>query len=308
MPKDYEQINPSNPVSEEDRKLLRSLVAQNAETIYEQQALTAAVRDVTESERQLRDEVSHWVGENLSDPGLPTRVQEDFMAKATTARERTLHVEELLQKPSFDFTRAATGEFWWAETTWNFDRGIRAEYLSDGLHFFDTAAYNGDPLIAFNAGATAAFELHPHRRPASGNGRYTSSPSVNLWGTISGFTGIYHPIWAADDKWAKCWMHLRQTAFQFTGSGPVILGERREHRTLINEENNGRTVHAPLPGFQPMPSVEFSLADPNASIWVHLEVRFDMQLEGWSCLSFSPQPNPMGSVLLQHSQWSIQPQ
>ncbi|MEU1192469.1 hypothetical protein [Streptomyces sp. NPDC005859] len=308
MPKDYEQINASNPVSEEDRKILRSLVTRNADALYEQQALTAAVRDVTESERQLRDEVSRWTRENLSDATLPVRAREEFEAKVAQARDRALYVEDLLQKPSFDFRTAATGEFWWAETTWNVDRGIRAEYLNDGLHFFDTAAYDADPLIAFNVGATAAFELHPNRRPASGNGRYTSAPSVNLWGTVSGFTGIYHWLWAPDDKWAKCWLHLRQTAFQFTGSGPVVLAERHDHRTLIDEENNARTVNAPLPGFLPMPSIEFSLADPNASIWVHLEVRFDMQLEGWSWLSFSPQPNPMGSVLLQHSQWNIQPQ
>ncbi|MGW6293105.1 hypothetical protein [Streptomyces sp. NPDC055058] len=308
MPKDYEQLNPHHSISEEERKTLRSLVTQNADTVYEQQALTAAVRDTTESERQLRSDVTRWVEQNLPDPSLPARVREDFEAQLTRARDRALYVEELLEKPSFDFRSAATGEFWWAETTWNVDRGIRAEYLDDGLHFFATAAYDSDPLIAFNVGATAAFELHPNRRPPSGNGRYTSAPSVNLWGTVSGFTGIYHWLWAADDKWAKCWLNLRQTAFQFTGSGLVVLGERRDRRTLIDEENNGRTVHAPLPGFLPMPPIEFSLANPHASIWVHLEVRFDMQLEGWSSLSFSPQPNPMGSVLLQHPQWTIQPQ
>ncbi|WP_147999286.1 hypothetical protein [Streptomyces sp. uw30] len=75
MPKDYEQINPSHPVSEEDRKILRSLVAQNADAVFERQALTAAVRDGTESERQLRDAISHWVGENISDKTLPARVE-----------------------------------------------------------------------------------------------------------------------------------------------------------------------------------------------------------------------------------------
>ncbi|MFE7580074.1 hypothetical protein ACFU5Y_00735 [Streptomyces gardneri] len=308
MPKDFEQINASHRVSEEDRKVLRSLVVQNADSILEEQALVAAVRDVTESERHLRDEFSRWARENLSDATLPARVEKDFEADATRARERMLYVEDIFQKPSFDYTRAATGEFWWAETSWNVDRGIRADYLSDGLHFFDTAYYNGDPLIAFNVGATAAFELHANRRPPSGNGRYTSAPSVNLWGTVRGYTGFYHWWLAADDKWAKCWLHLRQTAFQLTGSGPVILAERTEPRTLIHEENQSRIAHADLSGFTPMPSIEFALADPNASIWVHLDVRFHMQLEGTSWLSFSPAPNPMGSVLLQHPQWTVQPQ
>jgi hypothetical protein len=56
-----------------------------------------------------------------------------------------------------------------------------------------------------------------------------------------------------------------------------------------------------------MPAVDFGLADPNRSIWVQLEVRFDIQLEGDSWISFSPGPYPAGSVLLQTPQWTIQP-
>jgi len=86
-----------------------------------------------------------------------------------------------------------------------------------------------------------------------------------------------------------------------------VLGERTEARTLIDEENNGEWKDAFLQGFTPMPPIEFGLADPSLSIWVQLEIRFDIQLEGWSSISFSPERNPMGSVLLRHPQWRIQP-
>jgi hypothetical protein len=55
-----------------------------------------------------------------------------------------------------------------------------------------------------------------------------------------------------------------------------------------------------------MPPIEFGLVNPNLSIWVQLEFRFDIQLEGSSAIRFSPEPNPMGSVVLRHPQWRIQ--
>jgi hypothetical protein len=141
---------------------------------------------------------------------------------------------------------------------------------------------------------------------------------VELFGKIEGFTGYWHWLWAADDKWCKCWLNLRQTALQLVPHDfgvpghhsvlqPVVLAERKEVRELINEENNGNFVNAFLPGFLPMPPIEFGLVDSNLTIWVQLEVRFDIQLEGWSHIKFSPEPNPMGSVLLRHFQWKIQP-
>jgi hypothetical protein len=51
---------------------------------------------------------------------------------------------------------------------------------------------------------------------------------------------------------------------------------------------------------------QFSLADPNLPVLVDLEVRFDIQLEGDSFILFSPELNPMDSVLVITHQWNVQ--
>lgn len=198
-----------------------------------------------------------------------------------------------------------SGEFWWAHTESSFnDDGLNAQTESDGLHFFGNINYGGDSLIHRNIGATATFVLDPARRPASPSGRWRSQPWVELFGRIDGWTGVYHWLWAADDKWCKCKLFLRQTALQFVPD-LVILATNTELRTLIDEENQGRNTHADLPGFLPMPIIEFGVADPNQSVIVDLEVRFDIELEGDSFIGFSPQPNPFQSVLLRHFQWKV---
>lgn len=88
---------------------------------------------------------------------------------------------------------------------------------------------------------------------------------------------------------------------------PVVLASRTEVRTLLDEENESRFTEAFLQGFTPMPPIEFALVSPNLSVWVQIEVRFDIQLEGWSHIWFSPERDPMGSVLLRHHQWKVQP-
>ena len=210
------------------------------------------------------------------------------------------------EKPFVPVPPPPDGEFWWAETNAHTCRSVQAAFLTDGLHFFGGIGYDADPLMACSVGQVARFELHPNRRPPSPNGRFVSAPTVELFGRIEGFTGVHHWLFQADDKWCKCWLHIRQTAFQLAPDFRV-LASRGDVRTLIDEENNGRFVEAFLPGFLPMPAIEFGLADPGQSIFVDLEIRFDIQLEGWSHIKFSPEPNPMQSVLVRTFQWKIQP-
>jgi hypothetical protein len=199
------------------------------------------------------------------------------------------------------------GEFWWASTDYWWPGGIEAQWETDGLHFFGGISYDGDPLIFRSAGAVAHFVLAPSRRPPSPNGRWRSLTGVELFGTIVGFSGLHHWLWAADDKWCKCWVDIKQTAYQMVGLNRVVLAvSAPDYRNLINEENNGRSVMAILPGFVPL-MVEFGLVDPGATVWVDIEVRFDIQLEGWSFIAFSPNPNPMNSVLLRTPQWKAHP-
>ncbi len=285
------------------------------------QQRTALVRSGSDAERRLRDEtVRRFAGDVVELEHLGSDVVADYASSFDRAilydwpeGVFDTHWPDVVMDPP----PPPDGEFWWASTDWHTQRGINADFLTDGLHFWGFAAYRDDPLISFSAGAVAHFELQANRRPPSSIGRWASLPSIDLTGKVEGMTGFYHWLWAADDKWAKCWLHLRQTAYQLVPHDfgvpglhsvpqPVVVAERIERRTLIDEENNGRFVDAWLSGFTPMPPVQFGLVRPDLSVWVDLEIRFDMQLEGWSQLVFSPEQNPMGSVVLRHPQWRIQ--
>jgi hypothetical protein len=288
---------------------------------YQQQA--DLLRSGSAAERRIRAELLRRLGTDTAElEQLGADIEADYRAKFDAVRDlwkTPIPIGDVLRPdmPPNPPAPAADGEFWWASTDWHWGRGIEASFLTDGLHFFSAAAYDDDPLISFSVGAVAHFELHARRRPASPSGRWASLPAINLTGRIEGFTGYWHWLWAADDKWAKCWLHLRQTAYQLVPHDfgvpgarnievPMIVAEQVQRRTLIDEENNGNFVNAFLSGFTPMPAVEFGLVRPDLSVWVDLEVRFDMQLEGWSHLAFSPDSNPMGSVVLQTPQWRIQ--
>ena len=318
-----EMRNEAHSVPEVTDQALRSLRDLQMETLHQYQQRSAAVRGGSRNEQRLQAKLRKQFAKDI--PGLKqlgAAVLTDHRSNLDLALGRFKLPPGIFDVKPPDVgppppPPVTDGTFWWANTDYHWGRGIQASFLTDGLHFFGAAAYHADPLISFSVGAVAHFELHSRRRPPSSSGRYASAPIVELFGKVEGFTGYWHWLAAADDKWAKCWLHLRQTALQLVPHDygapglhhveqPVVIAERIERRTLIDEENNGSWVNSFLPGFLPMPPIEFGLVDPNLSIWVQLEIRFDMQLEGWSHLAFSPEPNPMGSVLLRHPQWQIQ--
>jgi hypothetical protein len=188
--------------------------------------------------------------------------------------------------------------FWWARTDWSLPNFYRADLRSDGLHFTGKFTYDANPLFGFSFGATASFGIDSDRLPFSPSGRWRSAPHVELFGGLLGWTGPYDIF--DGDSWCKVWMVRRQTVFQwaFGPSGPVLVkrGEAIEAPQLINEENAHRTFRRPMPGFQRMPTVEFGGIFPG-TVWSHLEVRFDVQLEGNSFLWLDPE------VLLRTFQW-----
>lgn len=198
---------------------------------------------------------------------------------------------------------------WWAHTNWFTAGGIQASFQTDGLHFFGEVDYDSDPLFPFGVGAWATFELQPERRPASASGRYYSAPYVELFGAITGWANLQNCPWACDDKWSKCWMFLRQSAIQFVDDQGTwqLCGENTEWCQLIDLDGSGSSQTAPLPGYLPMPALQFGLLRPDRSLLIDLEVSFHVQLEGSSYIGFSPGNNPSGSVVLRYFQWPIFP-
>ncbi|WP_139280376.1 hypothetical protein [Rhodococcus tukisamuensis] len=205
--------------------------------------------------------------------------------------------------------RAIDNVMWWARTNWFWAGGIQADDQSDGLHFYGHRDYSGDNLISFSVGSWATFELQPERRGPSASGRYYSAPYVELFGNVYGWANLQHCPWACDDKWSKCRLFLRQAAIQFVDDIGTwrLCGENTSSRQLIDLDGTGYGHTEPLPGYQPMPALQFGLPRADRPLIIDLEVRFDIQLEGSSYIAFSPEDNPSGSVITRYFQWPIAP-
>jgi hypothetical protein len=194
--------------------------------------------------------------------------------------------------------------FWWAQTDWFNPGDFSADFRADGLHFTRGITHHSGSLRIDRFGMVARFELQANRIPHSGIRRWRSTPHVELFGAILGKTGDNDIT--TGDLWSKCWMFRRQTLLQFgfgpTGPVPIVVGEGRDNQLLIFEENQARTVRAYMPGFQWMPPVDFGNINLASSLWVHLEVRFDVQVEGHgSLLWMDPE------VLIRSFQWPLIP-
>jgi hypothetical protein len=217
-----------------------------------------------------------------------------------------------VNSPAFDFPPvdlapgAPDRRFWWSETLWS-THHLNADFREDGLHFFGYVAYYGDDLLQGHAGAVARFALQPERREPSPSLRYDSEPQIELFGTIHGFTGYWHPFLAADDKWCKCRLFLRQTAYLHAPGGQWLVEGLEGPRIILDEENRDQAASSELPGLTKMPPIRFEVTDPAATVWIELEARFEFQLEGVSFLSFSPEDDWNGSVILRTPQWAPTP-
>lgn len=298
--------NPNNPVSRDIALPLAAARAKNLAALKAAQAVTQAGRLIAEEKRALHRARAHALNVDLS-------AAREVVAQIDASRRHRLKpyisgdvpALGIYDLPGIDFTPPAPVDhsFWWSETNFFSEHGLGTDFLQDGLHFFGSVSYDGDPNLQFHAGATATFFLQPERRPPSPNNRFNSEPHIELFGNIQGSTGVYDWLLAADDKWCKCRLFLRQTAFQFSLGQFRTLAEGTRIDVLIDEENRSRTVNHALPGFVPMPPIQIRDSAPNLDIIVDLEIHFDFELEGDSFIGISPQNNSAGSVLLRTFQW-----
>ena len=194
--------------------------------------------------------------------------------------------------------------FLWVQTAYFPEASkIEIEDVKDGIHFFGRVFYNDDPLLQFSSSVVITFALDHNRLEKSGTNRYNSEPIIDLRGDIKGWTDIQVFPVLMDDKWCKCKLHLKQTAYQLDfGGNRGVLAEISEVRNLIDEEGNGKVVTAVLLGNLKMPAVQI-MPLPNLDIFVDLEIRFEIGLEGASFIAFSPAQNSAGSLRLQVPQW-----
>jgi hypothetical protein len=293
-------------------RALDAMAKERAADLRSQENFLASARPTASEKRLIRKMQSDWLK-------IDAEVHRQTITQLNKARIDRLAL--LRKAPTGSSVVMSNGgnvpmpiddNFWWIQTEWYTGHGIDAQYLEDGLHFFGQAIYDGDERIVFSVGALADFGLDPNRRPTSDSGRWRSTPPINLSGEMWGSTGFYNPIWAADDKWAKCFLFLRQTLLQYPtdGSGSVTIGDQYARPALINEENSNRVGQKALLGSMDMPTVETSLYDPDLDIIARLEIRFDIELEGSSDISFNStttQPSVSNAMVLRTLQWPLIP-
>lgn len=200
-------------------------------------------------------------------------------------------------------TDRASHDFWLANSQWWHpgDADWRAEPREDGLHFTGHLTHDSGDLRFANFGSVSFFELQPERIPASGSGLWRSAPHVELFGGLVGQTingGFF-----SGDQWSKCWLSLRQTILQFGfGPNPVAIGQALGGRNLMFLEGESLTAFPRFSGFEGMPVLDFGNINGSLSLWAHLEVRFDIQVEGSGSLVWT---DP--DVLLRGFQWPLIP-
>ncbi|MGQ0620757.1 MAG: hypothetical protein ACT4QA_12690 [Panacagrimonas sp.] len=199
-------------------------------------------------------------------------------------RERLRLLDKLGVTPAAFGNPPFAGELWWGETKsfWS-GHGLVVDINEDPPRIWGCIDYDGDPLLSGGIGFSMFFFLTPDRFPVFRTRSFEIRPLVQISGSASAWTGIYHPIWHADDKWSKCWQTLRMTATLSSGEplDSVTLGSNLFF--LENEYPFGQSNASLTTTWQPVLRFGADLADLRArgvSIVLEAAFRYDYQLEG----------------------------
>ena len=124
-----------------------------------------------------------------------------------------------------------------------------------------------------------------HRWPTSTEisaGWYSSSPHVDIMGWFLGYTGFYSWPFAADDKWCKCFLRMKQVILVLDAVNPVanLVEQMTPQYKIIDEENELRWVTQLLPSRAEVGGIEFRAPSNFTDIISVVEVWFDCELEG----------------------------
>ena len=285
-----------------DRRLLEAKRALNAAT----QELFARDANFREIAKKLVDRIKpkleglKLAGGALEDgvfklpehPGLIYDVSQLDSYVATRERLRLLDklgvIPSLFQNPPF------AGELWWGETHSFGNRpDLVVDIEDDPPRIWGHIAYDSDPLLNGNIGFSMFFFLTPDRFPVFSSGTFEIQPHVQISGWASGWTGLYHPIWHADDKWSKCWQTLRMSATLSSGE-PLDSSTLGFNLFFLEDENPVGQGNASLTlGWHPVLRFGANLTDLRArgvSIVLEAAFRYDYQLEGESDLWLRNRP------------------
>lgn len=184
-------------------------------------------------------------------------------------------------------------EFWWAQTTlFSSFPEITVDIPDDFVHIFGHLHYEGDDRLIGSVGYIEEYGLGPDRfpmlvatslTPVTPDVMFEVRTDLRISGVLSGFTGFYHWLWGADDKWCKCRQVTRQRAFLSTGEQ---LDVRTLSLPMISLENShpvGQANPVLTGGFLErlfLPVNLGALFNVGTSILVQIETRYEIELEG----------------------------
>jgi hypothetical protein len=211
-----------------------------------------------------------------------------------TAPPVGVHVGDLLfHPPPFVVTQPANvGELWWAETSPFVaapDNTLNVDLDHDPYRIWGHIGYTSDSLFNGTVGIVMTFILGPERMPRTNRTVFDVHPELRPGGWVSGWTGPYHPIWHADDKWSKCWRYLEATLT--LSSGEWLAGDSLHPNLFFLEDVNpvGQASINEFFGWTPVLTFTANMADlrqRGVSIILRTELRYDFQLEGESDIWF----------------------
>jgi hypothetical protein len=217
-------------------------------------------------------------------------------------------IDELAPVPR---PRQGVGEFWWASTSmWSTMDEFTVDLPDQKVRIYGHLRWEGDEFIPGSFGYSESFVLSPDRFPAN-TGVYEISTRMRVEGLVSGFTGFYDSLWAADDKWCKCWENRRITVS--LGSG-TVLESRPFRNQIIDLDDAGPIgqasyeITADQGEVMTVPLNLAALAASGTSILLQVERWYDVQLEGDADIWFryyrgvsreAPVPGPDNAVLCQ---------
>jgi hypothetical protein len=285
----------ARPSEEERRSITRGyeLIAQ-AVGVDPQEVRTQLREYAMDKSARIKDQIVSTVGGPLDFEHTPP-LREQAMGNLARG---PLEFEHAPPPPPDD------PNFWWHSTD-DFNLGA-SEFTprwvdGEGLHFTGMITHHSGDFRWGSFGAVAVFELQPNRIPPSA-WAWRSSPYVELFGAVSGYTGEDDIF--TGDLWAKCSMHLKQALLQPTLGGMLIRAEAMGSWTLFEEDSMSRKVTFHMPGIWQMPEVTLTKANLSTtdSLFAHLEVRFDFHVEGHgSSVWLDPR------VLIRTWQWPLIP-
>ena len=187
---------------------------------------------------------------------------------------------------------ANAGEFWWAETDSFVSAPANSLFVdidNDPCRIFGHIGYNGDPLLSGTIGVSMIFMLTPDRFPFTSRSTFEVRPEIRTGGIVSGWTGFYDWLWAADDKWSKCWRTFRATIS--LSSGEVLADHALSDTRFFLEDESpvGQANISEFMGWEPILGFEGDLGvwrSRGVTLILRVECHYDFQLEGDSDIWF----------------------